>query len=433
MARKAKQTKNGLTFKKDKYRQMQSEAQKKSRRRKRIAYAVAAAAVVVGVLYYLFGGAAPHQTDTLATGQQYTAVIQRGKLYTFGSNNFGQLGLGSEVTDNYASPVATIQQDAVKVACGFNTTYAITSDGTLYGWGANEYAQLGDGTTTHSSEPVKIMDDVVDVAAGTGHVLAITSDGSVYAWGSNECNAVGEGYGDIDSATEDPVKCQSSPVKVMDDGRSVSAGNQTSYVVKNDNSLYVWGLDQYYQLGMEPNAEEETKYYTAGYVEEPTKLMDDVAEVSAGRHMSAMALKTDGTVYAWGNNTSGAVGCGEDKQDEDGFVKEPVQVLDGCAAIASGNGHSLAIKTNGDLYAWGNNAYKQLGLDSVDHPDTDNPYQTTPKKVRGGVAEVASNGMHTIIRTKHGSLITFGNDAMGQCGTGAFKPTEEGAKLAIVG
>lgn len=433
MARKAKQTKNGLTFKKDKYRQMQSEAQKKSRRRKRIAYAVAAAAVVVGVLYYIFGGAAPHQTDTLATGQQYTAVIQRGKLYTFGSNNFGQLGLGSEVTDNYASPMAAIQQDVVKVACGFNTTYVITSDGTLYGWGANEYAQLGDGTTTHSSEPVKIMDDVVDVAAGTGHVLAITSDGSVYAWGSNECNAVGEGYGDIDSATEDPVKCQSSPVKVMDDGRSVSAGNQTSYVVKNDNSLYVWGLDQYYQLGMEPNAEEETKYYTAGYVEEPTKLMDDVAEVSAGRHMSAMALKTDGTVYAWGNNTSGAVGCGEDKQDEDGFVKEPVQVLDGCAAIASGNGHSLAIKTNGDLYAWGNNAYKQLGLDSVDHPDTDNPYQTTPKKVRGGVAEVASNGMHTIIRTKHGSLITFGNDAMGQCGTGAFKPTEEGAKLAIVG
>ena len=69
----------------------------------------------------------------------------------------------------------------------------------------------------------------------------------------------------------------------------------------------------------------------------------------------------------------------------------------------------------------------------LDKPDTDNPYQTTPKKVRGGVAEVASNGMHTIIRTKHGSLITFGNDAMGQCGTGSFKPTEDGAKLAIVG
>lgn len=179
MARKAKQTQNGLTFKKDKYRRMQSEAQKKSRRRKRIACAVAAAAVVVGILYYVFGGAAPHQTDTLATGQQYTAVIQRGKLYTFGSNNFGQLGLGSEVTDNYASPMAAIQQDAVKVACGFNTTYVITSDGTLYGWGANEYAQLGDGTTTHSSEPVKIMDNVADVAAGTGHVLAVTTDGSV--------------------------------------------------------------------------------------------------------------------------------------------------------------------------------------------------------------------------------------------------------------
>ena len=433
MARKAKQTQNGLTFKKDKYRRMQSEAQKKSRRRKRIACAVAAAAVVVGILYYVFGGAAPHQTDTLATGQQYTAVIQRGKLYTFGSNNFGQLGLGSEVTDNYASPMAAIQQDAVKVACGFNTTYVITSDGTLYGWGANEYAQLGDGTTTHSSEPVKIMDNVADVAAGTGHVLAVTTDGSVYAWGSNEANAVGEGYGDVDSDTEDPVKCQSSPVKIMDNARSVSAGNQTSYVVTSDNVLYVWGLDQYYQLGMEPDSEETTKYYTAAYVKEPTKLLDDVAEVSAGRHMSALALTTDGTVYAWGNNVSGAVGCGEDEQSEDSFVKEPVAVLDGCAAIASGNGHSLAIKKNGDLYAWGSNAYQQLGLDSVDKPYTDNPYQTTPKKVRGGVAEVASNGMHTIIRTKHGSLITFGNDAMGQCGTGSFKPTEDGAKLAIVG
>ena len=277
------------------------------------------------------------------------------------------------------------------------------------------------------------MDNVADVAAGTGHVLAVTTDGSVYAWGSNEANAVGEGYGDVDSDTEDPVKCQSSPVKIMDNARSVSAGNQTSYVVTSDNVLYVWGLDQYYQLGMEPDSEETTKYYTAAYVKEPTKLLDDVAEVSAGRHMSALALTTDGTVYAWGNNVSGAVGCGEDEQSEDSFVKEPVAVLDGCAAIASGNGHSLAIKKNGDLYAWGSNAYQQLGLDSVDKPDTDNPYQTTPKKVRGGVAEVASNGMHTIIRTKHGSLITFGNDAMGQCGTGSFKPTEDGAKLAIVG
>lgn len=433
MAKKETRTQNRLSFKKNAYRKVQSEAQKKSRRKKRIAAVVVVAAVIAGGLYYLFGGEAPQQTGTMATGQQYTAVIQRGTLYTFGSNDFGQLGLGSAVTDNSASPVATLQQDVVKVACGFNTTYAITSDGTLYGWGANEYAQLGNGTTEHSSEPVKILEDVVEAAAGTGHVLAVTADGSVYAWGSNEGNAVGEGYGDLDSATEDAVKCQSTPVKIMDGARSVSAGNQTSFVITEDNTLYAWGLDQNYQLGMEPDAKEKTKYYTAGYVSEPTKLLEDVIVVSAGRHLTSMALTADGTVYAWGNNASGAVGCSEDLQDEDGFVKEPVAVLDGCAAIAAGNGHSLAIKENGDLYAWGTNAYKQLGLASVDHPDTDNPYQSVPKKVRGGVAEVAANGMHTIIRTRHGSLITFGNNALGQCGTGSFTPTEEQAKLAIVG
>jgi alpha-tubulin suppressor-like RCC1 family protein len=146
-----------------------------------------------------------------------------------------------------------------------------------------------------------------------------------------------------------------------------------------------------------------------------------------------MALTEDGTVYAWGNNVSGAVGCDTELEDEDGYVEEPTVVLEDCAAIAAGNGHSLAIKNNGDLYAWGNNTYQQLGLSSVDNPDEDSPYQSTPAKVRGGVAEVAANGMHTIIRTRHGSLITFGNNAFGQCGNGAIQDSVEKATLAIVG
>lgn len=415
MARtKAKATKNGLrvTNKDKKKERIQQEYH---RQRKRVLISVLAVIIVacVGILYYLFGGASAKENTTLASGQQFSMFIQRGTLYACGMNKSGQLGTG-QTDDCYNVPVKVM--DNVKLAAGgYDTAFAVTKDGTLYGWGGNAYGQLADGSFENSSTPVEIMQDVTDVAAGNGHVLAITSDGSVYSWGDNSYNLVGQS----DSKNADGIDCQTEPVKIMEDAIDVSAGEQTSFVVTSDGTLYGWGLDQNGQIGVaEADSTSDDK---APYQSEPAVILENVKKVSAGRYMHSLALTNDGEVYAWGNNLNGAVGA-VSTGDGNIVYNEPVKVLDDCVDVAAGSGHSLALKKNGDLYAWGSQQYNQIGVKFVNHQTEldDYYYQSEPVKVSSGISEMVTNGMHNIIRTKHGTLKTWGNNSLGQCGNHTF-------------
>jgi len=101
---------------------------------------------------------------------------------------FGVLGDGT--TEDRHSPVR-IMNDVIAVSAGSSHSMAITSDGTLWGWGNNWNGQLGDGTTTSNFSPTRIMDDVVAVSAGSAHTMAVTSDGELWAWGSNNWGQLG--------------------------------------------------------------------------------------------------------------------------------------------------------------------------------------------------------------------------------------------------
>jgi alpha-tubulin suppressor-like RCC1 family protein len=426
MARaKAKATKNGLRVtKKDKKKERIRQEYQRQRRRVLISVLAVIVIAVVGILYYLFGGASPKESTTLASGQQFSMIVQRGTLYTCGMNKSGQLGNG-QTEDCYNVPVK-VMDDVQKVAAGYDTAFAITKDGTLYGWGGNAYGQLADGTFENSNTPVEIMQDVTEVAAGNGHVLAITSDGSVYSWGENTYNLIGQS----NAENADGVACQTEPVKIMDNGMDVSAGEQTSFVVTTDGVLYGWGLDQNGQIGIaEADSVGDDK---AVYQAEPTVILENVKKVSAGRYLHTLALTNDGEVYAWGNNLNGAVGAAS-QESGDAVYSEPVKVLEDCVDIAAGSAHSLALKKNGDLYAWGSQRYNQIGVKVVDH-QTDLEayyYQSKPVKVCSGVSEIASNGMHSILRTRHGTLKTWGNNTLGQCGNHGFDNVTLPAEITI--
>lgn len=415
MARtKVKETKNGLRVTKgDKKKEQFREAHYRERRRVLISVLAVIAIACVGILYYLFGGASAKEGTSLACGQQFSMIIQRGTLYTCGMNKSGQLGTG-QADDCYNIPVKAME-DVKTAAAGYDTAFAITKDGTLYGWGGNQYGQLADGTFNNADTPVEIMSDVTAVAAGTGHVLAITSDGSVYSWGDNSYNLIGQS----DCENADGVPCQSKPVKIMDHGTDVSAGEQTSFVVTEDGTLYGWGLDQNGQVGVaEADSKSDEK---VPYQSEPAEILTDVKKVSAGRYSHTLALTTDGAVYAWGNNLSGAVGA-QSKSDGDTVYSEPVKVLDDCVDISAGSSHSLALKGNGDLYAWGSQLNYQIGVENVDHQTSldDYYYQTRPVKVCSGVSQMATGGMHNILRTRHGLIKTWGSNTLGQCGNHSF-------------
>jgi len=281
------------------------------------------------------------------------------------------------------------------VEAGWDNSFSIKTDGSLWAWGYNGYGQLGDGTTVDKLTPVKVMDNVVSVSAGIWHTLAIKTDGSLWAWGANWYGQLGDGT----------ITRKSTPVKVMDNVKSVSAGSQHTLAIKIDGSLWAWGYNKYGQLG--------NGTYT--YWETPIKVMDNVVSISAGGNHT-LAIKTDDSLWAWGDNIYGQLGIG------DGTIFDkntPSKVMDNVASVSAGTNHTLAIKTDGSLWAWGESSCGQLGIGT-------NTNKWAPVKVMENVVSVSAGGHHTLAIKNDGSLWVWGNNWYGQLGDGTvtikFKP-----------
>ena len=323
--------------------------------------------------------------QTVSLGNGHTAAIKEdGSLWTWGWNEYGQLGLGT--TGDRSNPVK-IMDGVASVSLGVGHSAAIKEDGSLWTWGRNEYGQLGDGATGgFRSSSVKIMDGVVSVSLGSSYSAAIKSDGSLWTWGRNEYGQLGDGAG----------RSQRVPVKVMDDVAAVSLGGNHSAAIKSDGSLWMWGLNTYGQLGNGTTEDSSS----------PVKVMDDVAAVSLGDNHSA-AIKSDGSLWMWGRNECSQLGDGTT-----GDCSNPVKVMDGVASVSLGSFHSAAVKKDGSLWAWGWNEHGQLGISLGCQRCSD------PVKVMDGVASVSLGGSHSAAVKKDGSLWAWGFNNVGQIGDG---------------
>jgi len=241
----------------------------------------------------------------------------------------------------------------IAVAAGGEQSLALKSDGTVWAWGRNDVGQLGDGTTAERHTPVQVhtLNGVTAIAAGQAHNLALKSDGTVWAWGGNDAGQLGDGT----TTTPRP-----SPVQVhnLNGVTCVAAGDNHSLARKSDGTVWAWGGNGDGQLG-DGNP--------TSFRPSPVQVhnLSGVTAVAGGAEYS-LALKSDGTVWAWGADDLGQLGDGNPTS----FRPSPVQVisLTGVTAIAvSGEAlHTLALKITsppfaGIVEAWGWNFSGQLG------------------------------------------------------------------------
>jgi len=327
-------------------------------------------------------------------GLHTMAIKSDGTLWAWGYNGDGQLGDGT--TTSRRSPVKIgADTDWASVAASFYHTMAIKSDGTLWAWGENISGRLGDGTSTDRLSPVKIGADTdwASVAAGNYHTMAIKSDGTLWAWGRNSSGQLGDG------TTTD----HSSPVKIGadTDWASVAAGSLHTMAIKSDGTLWAWGNNTYGRLG---------DGTTSGGRTSPVKIGADTdwASVAAGSGHT-MAIKSDGTLWAWGGNNYGQLG-----DDTTTDRSSPVKMADtDWASVAAGYYHTMAIKSDRTLWAWGWNNDGQLG----DGTTTD---RSSPVKIGADTdwASVSAGYSHTMAIKSDGTLWAWGSG--GRLGDGTY-------------
>ena len=289
----------------------------------------------------------PLSAIAVGAGASHSVALQSsgGTIVTWGSNDFGQLGNGAAIAGRTDSkvPVAlsgTGSTTFTKIAVGANHTLAL-SGGKVWAWGANGDGQLGNNTQTDSATPIQVLDSagnvltgVSEIAAGANHSLALIN-GEVWIWG-RPSTATGHA----------PQK-----VGTLNGVTAIAAGGDHSLALK-DGGVWAWGSDWAGQLG---NGSTTTADQTTPV--SVTRLTSGVQSISVGSAFS-MALKADGTVWAWGYGATGQLGTAGTNLDA------PAQItsLSNVSALAAGDNHAVAMKQiDGTVQAWGYNGRGQLG------------------------------------------------------------------------
>ena len=296
-------------------------------------------------------------TDAVAigTGWEHTCVVHAtGEVSCWGDNSRGELGNGETAGFSALPAKVTDISDAVKVTAGHWHTCALRENGSIACWGGDHDGQLGNGQIgdeDDSAVPVEVtgISDAVAVSAGGEHTCALHSTGEISCWGDNWRGELGNGRSGNEYDSSVPVK-----VSGIDDAVGVSSGDWHTCAVHEDSNVSCWGSGWYGELGSRTtsvNAYSAFPLRVQGFL--------GAVAVSAGSGHTC-ALREGGYVSCWGTNSYGQLGSSPLVNT---FSTMPVAVIniDDATAIATGSGHSCAIRESDGVYCWGANFHGQLG------------------------------------------------------------------------
>jgi alpha-tubulin suppressor-like RCC1 family protein len=313
-----------------------------------------------------------------AAGARFTlALTSTGQLYAFGSNQYGQLGVasGSGAPGANPTPMLLTLPGAIgrvaALAAGSTHSLVLTSTGELFTFGENQFGQLGraanSGTENANRVPGRVSlpgasGQVVQIAAGIEQSLALTSTGQLYAFGGNRYGELGNTTSmgtPLPNPTPTPVALPVASGQVV----QIAAGDEQSLALTSTGQLYAFGGNRYGELGNATNEETPAPNPTPAPVGLPAAA-GPVKSIAAGSFHS-LALTVSGLIYAFGRNTDGQLGNAAGAGGEKANATPLPVTLPGANApavgLAAGSAHSLAITASGELYSFGSNLDGQLG------------------------------------------------------------------------
>jgi alpha-tubulin suppressor-like RCC1 family protein len=358
-------------------------------------------------------------TQVSAGGSHTAAIRSDGLLFTWGSAATGRLGNGT-TTVNRSSPVQIGSDLWNSVSAADAHSAAIRNDGALFTWGVGTSGRLGDGSTLPRSVPTQVgTSSWTQVSAGTTHTAGILNNNLLYSWGSDASGQLG--LGTIGGIQISPMVLQStestsSPGQIGSSSWSmVSAGRYGTGAIRSDGILFMWGLNNFGQVG---------NGSTAYIVNSPSQIgASSWIMVSVGDHHTA-AIRSDTALFIWGSGYNGRLG----NNASSGRRSSPIQVGTSISwlSVSAGRSHTVGVQRLntylpdgvGSLYAWGGNQYGQLGVGAGDTINRSNPAQVTSLTytvVSAGEFHNAAIAVNFAYR----DLYTWGRGGVGKLGNGS--------------
>ncbi|XP_057769819.1 ultraviolet-B receptor UVR8 isoform X2 [Salvia miltiorrhiza] len=374
------------------------------------------------------------EIDEILGESKLAKIPTKSVIYAWGYNQSGQTGRAEEEgnlriprqlpMDLFGCPAGGGNSRWLDIACGREHTASVASDGSLFTWGANEYGQLGDGTERGRKYPMKVKhlqsEFAISVSCGAHCTAAIAepreNDGSMstrrlWVWGQNQgSNCPRLFWGAF------------APDTVV---RQVSCGAVHVVALSEDGLLQAWGYNVYGQLGRGITSEglqgaRLIKGY-ARFLDEAPELVK-IIQVSCGEYHTA-AISDSGEVYTWGLGSMGQLGhCSLQCGDKE-LLPRRVVALDGIVIkdVACGGVHTCALTDKGALYAWGGGQAGQLGIGPLTgfFSCTPNGSETMLRNlpvllIPFGVRLVCCGHSHTLICNNEGRIYGWGYNNYGQ-------------------
>lgn len=365
------------------------------------------------------------------TGNDLVLQWANTRPVAWGQNSGGQLGNGGGFgAAPYSSVPVAVDVSGVlagktilSMATGNAHSLALLSDGTLASWGWGNDGQLG-ANTIYSDVPEAVDTSdalsgktVVQIAVGSGHNLALCSDGTLVAWGDNSMGQVGTGSNqDVFLPFTVPMNGAFTGKKIV----KIAAGGSHSLALCSDGTLVAWGNNDSGQLGRsgpDTNATPAVTPFTGALVGKTI-----VALAAGERH--TLALCSDGSLVGWGDNGAGELG---DNHPTGQKVIVPVAVsiagtpLEGktVVRIAAGRSHSLALCSDGTLAAWGSNTYGELGTGDNDPRSVPTAVTTSAALLNKTIVDISAEFFNSAALCSDGTMALWGFGQDGELANGA--------------